>query len=185
MILGYYGLKISHDEIYRSILKTDKEASFNSEMALFARRKGFAVDCFAYNFYYTDPEDKKLSKKELLYKLERKLKKSNRDKYYDQMLESTIRCIKEGVKYTIQKPNFNIFVSYLGQKTPLIVSVNYAALHNKQGDPFESHDIVLVGVENKKFSYIDPKHAKEEKISYDDLLFSIFQGRLRLPAPIC
>lgn len=182
MILDYYGCETSQDEIYNFIVKaTPDGGSFLSEMARlarFAKAQGFGVDCYAYNLYLTDPKDALLSSKELLIKLDRRLSKHNRDKYYDLMLKSTIKAIKDGVDYIIRKPNLEIIKSYLSKKIPVSVRLNYAALHNQQGDPFESHDIVLCGLKDRRVYYIDPEHAKLESIKNDNLMFAIFQSKV-------
>ena len=179
MVLDYYGLKISHKDIFDFIIKATPEGgSFITEIARFAKSKGFKVDCYAYNLYLTDPKDVELSKKKLLEKLEKELNDSKRDKYYDLMLESTIKGIKEGVNYIIKKPNFRIIKSYLTRSIPLIVTVNYAALHDEQGDPFESHDIVLCGLEGERVYFADPEHAKIESIDSSDLMFAFLQRKI-------
>lgn len=179
MLLSYYGVSVSHKEILRFIVKIPPDnASFLMEMARFARSKGFNVDCYVYNLYLTDPKDSQLSKNDLLKKLKHEFDSHNRDKYYDLMLELTIKGIKEGVNYIIKKPNFEIIKSSLVQKIPLSVMVNYAALHDLQGDPFESHDIVLCGLSGQKVFYIDPEHAKRESISVSDLMFAILESKV-------
>jgi len=179
MVLDYYGIEVSHKEILNFIIKATPEGgSFVSEIARFAKSKGFKVDCHAYNLYLTDPKDAELSKKKLLEKLEKELDDSERDKYYDLMLESTIKGIKEGVNYIIKKPNFRIIKSYLTRSIPLIVTVNYAALHDRQGDPFESHDIVLCGLEGETVYFVDPEHAKIESIDSSDLMFAFLQRKI-------
>lgn len=179
MVLDYYGIRVSHEEIMNFIIKaTPGGGSFVTEIARFTKSKGLKVDCHAYNLYLTDPKDIELPKKKLLKKLEKELKDSKRDKYYDLMLESTIKGIKEGVNYIIKKPNFSIMKSYLEKSIPLIVTVNYAALHNKQGDPFESHDILLCGLEGDTIYFIDPEHAKIESIDSSNLMFAFFQRKV-------
>lgn len=179
MVLDYYGLKVSHKDIFDFIIKATPEGgSFVTEIARFAKSKGFKVDCYAYNLYLTDPKDSKLSKKELLRKLEKELKNSKRDKYYDLMLESTIKGIKERVDYIIKKPDFKTIKQYLTRSVPLIITVNYAALHDKQGDPFESHDIVLCGLDGNVVYFVDPEHAKIESIGSSDLMFAFLQRKI-------
>jgi len=179
MVLDYYGVKVSHQEIFDFIIKATPEGnSFVTEIARFAKSKGFKVDCYAYNLYLTDPSDSKLSKKKLLQKLEKELRDSKRDKYYDLMLKSTIKGIKEGINYIIKKPNLKIIKSYLARSVPLIVTVNYAALHDKQGDPFESHDIVLCGLDGNVVYFVDPEHAKIESIGSSDLMFAFLQRKI-------
>lgn len=179
MILSYYGLKVSDNEIFDFILKATPEGgSFLSEVGRFAKNRGFNVDLYAYNLYLTDPQDVTLSKKEFLKKLERQLRDSQRDKYYDLMLKSTIRGIKEGVKYIIKKPSFEIIGKYLNKKTPVSVRLNYAALVDRQGDPFDSHDVVLCGLRKRQVYLVDPKDASGKWFGIEDLMFAIFQSKI-------
>ena len=147
MILAYYGLNVTDEEIFKFIIKaTSDGGSFLSEIGRFAKHKGFDVDLYAFNLYLTDSKDDRLLMNELLDKLEKQLEGSRWDKYYDLMVESTIKGIKEGVNYTIKKPDFRIIKTYLNNKTPVSVRLNYAALVGKQGDPFDTHDVVLSGL---------------------------------------
>lgn len=179
MILGYYRLEVTRDEIFNFIIKaTPTGGSFLSEIGRFARSKGFVVDQYSYNLYLVDSKDVKLSKKDLLKKLEKELENSQRDKYYDLMLESTIRAIKEGVNYFIKKPSIEIIRTYLSNKIPLSVRLNYAALIGRQGDPFDSHDVVLSGFSKDKIYIIDPYDTSENLFNADDLMFAILQSKV-------
>lgn len=179
MILNYFGLDASFDEINDFIVKaTPDGGSFLTEIARYAKLKSFRVDCHAYNLYLTDPKDSGLSKENLLKKLEKELRSSKRDKYYDLMLESTIKAIKEGVNYVIQKPNFELVRSHLREKIPLVVRVNYSTLHDKQGDPFESHDIVLCGLSGNRVYFVDPENARQGLIDSQSLMFAMLQSKI-------
>lgn len=179
MILDYYGLRVSRDEIFDFIIKaTPDGGSFLSEIGRFAKSKGFGVDLFAYNLYLTDAKDALLNKNKLLEKLEGEMKNSERDKYYDLMLESTIKAIKEGINYIIKKPIIEIIKTYLNNKIPLFVRLNYAALVNEQGDPFDSHDVVLSGMEGESVWLIDPEDASKKLFDIQDLMFAIYQSKV-------
>lgn len=179
MILSYYDLEVSNDEIFNFIVKATPEGgSFLSEIGRFARSKGFDVDLYAYNLYLTDPRDKILPSDQLVKRLEKILRDSQRDKYYDLMLKSTINGIKEGVNYIIKKPDFEIIKEYLNNNIPLSVRLNYASLVNKQGDPFDSHDVVLCGLRNKEICLVDPEDASVEWFNIDDLIFAVSQSKI-------
>lgn len=179
MVLDYYGLKVSRDQIFNFIAKaTPDGGSFLSEIGRFARSKGFGVDLFAYNLYLTDPEDSHLSRSKLLVKFEERLKDSRRDKYYDLMLKSTIDGVKEGISYIIKRPSLGIIRTYLNKGTPVSVRLNYIALVNKQGDPFDSHDVVLAGLNGKKVYLIDPEDAEGKWFDDQDLMFAISQSKI-------
>ncbi len=177
MILSYYDKNYSVQEIYKELFKAYDGSSYNTEIARFAKNKGFKITCFTYHLYIIDPADSKLSKIKLTNKLKRELTEPWFDKENTLLVESTIRAIEDGVDIKIQKPLAKIIVSYLKKGIPLIASVNYAALHNTQGNIFEGHDIVLSGIENDNIIYIDPEHAKEEVISLNDLMFAIISRR--------
>ena len=159
------------------MIKTLDGSSYNTEIARFAKTKGFDVDCYAYNLYITDPKDTHLSAKKLTKKLKDQMTNSWFDKEQTLLVETTLKAIKDGVNYIIKKPSLKIITSYLKQKIPLIVSVNYSALHNSQGIISEGHDIVLTGLTKNKIVFIDPEHAKEETISPEDLMFAIISRR--------
>ncbi len=179
MILDYYGLKISREEIFDFIIKaTPDGGSFLSEIGRFAKSKGFAVDMHAYNLYLTEPEDSKLDKGEFLKKLVKELENSKRDKYYDLMLESTIKAIRNGINYVIAKPTVEIIKKYLNKMIPVSVRLNYTALVGEQGDPFDSHDVILSGIKNNDFYLIDPYDASEKLFKQDDLMFAISQSKI-------
>lgn len=179
MILGYYGLKVLKDEILNYIIKaTPNGGSFLSEVGRFARSKGFNVDLYACNLYLTDFKDANLDREGLLKKLENELKSSKRDRYYDLMLESTIKAIGDGINYIIAKPTIELIKKYLKNNVPLSVRLNYAALVGKQGDPFDSHDVVLSGAEKKTVYLIDPYDASEKFFEYEDLMFAIMQSKV-------
>lgn len=137
MILAYYGLNVTDEEIFKFIIKaTSDGGSFLSEIGRFAKHKGFDVDLYAFNLYLTDPKDDRLLMNELLDKLEKQLEGSRWDKYYDLMVESTIKGIKEGVNYTIKKPDFRIIKTYLNNKTPGICKTELCRSCWKTGRPF-------------------------------------------------
>lgn len=179
MILDYYGLKISRDEIFKYIIKaTPDGGSYLSEIGRFAKNKGFIVDMYAYNLYLTDSKDTDLDKRKLLEKLEKELNNSERDKYYDLMLESTIKAIRENVNYFIVKPSFKIIKNYLNRKIPVSVRINYTSLVGEQGDPFDSHDVVLSGFKDKEIFLIDPYDASEKLFNSEDVIFAINQSKI-------
>jgi len=179
MILNYYNIDVSQKQIYSFIVKaTPDGGSFLSEIARFAKSKKLNVDLCAYNIYLTNPSDKDLSKKKLLEKLDRQLKNSNRDKYYDLMLISTIKAIKENVNYIIKKPSIQAISDYVTNRIPVSVRINYATLVNKQGDPFDSHDVVVAGVNDDKVYIIDPADGSSKWFKNDDLMFAINQSKV-------
>ena len=179
MLLGYYGVKVSRQKIFDYVIKaTDDGGSFLSEMARFARNQGFNVDLCAYNLYFTSSKDAKLDKNKLLKKLEKELRNSQRDKYYDLALESTIKGIKEGVNYLIKRPSPEVIKSYLKKRIPVSIRINYAALVGKQGDPFDSHDVVLSGLKDKKVYLVDPADTSQKWFDIEEVMFAIQQSKV-------
>lgn len=177
MVLGYYEIDISPDE-FHSFLTTDPEkSSLMTDNAYFAQTKGLEVDCFAYNLYYTEPKDAELPQEITLKKLEIELD-NLADKWYEEQLNSTIRAIKSGVKYIIQRPNIEVINSYLNLGIPIIASVNSPALYGIKGDPYVSHAIVLSGLENRKIHFVDPTIPYEQTINDEYLLFGILARKV-------
>ncbi len=177
MIMSFYGVNLSSQDIYSSILRDLSGGSFNTEIARFAKNKGFKVDCFSYHLGLFDPKDTKLSKNELIKKLIGQKNHPWFSSEYYLVTDSIINALKNGVDYKIHIPSADIINKYLLNKTPLIVSVNYAALHNKQGDITATHDIVLNGIDKDNILFIDPEHAKQEKIDINQLMFAIYSRR--------
>lgn len=179
MLLDYYGINVSREEISNFIIKEDGGTSFNTEMARFVKNKGLNVDCLAYNLYITDPKiDKFLDKKNLLKRLESKLKNPKLDKFFELQLKSTIAAVNAGVDYQIKKPDIDLILSYLDKSIPLSVTVNYAAFRDKQFDVFEVHDIVLCGKNDKELFFVDPEDGEIKSINYKDFIFAFFQRKI-------
>lgn len=101
-----------------------------------------------------------------------------KDPWYEPALESTIYAIEAGLRYRIQKPNLKDVTRYLEAGAPAILAVNYSALHDLRGDPFEGHDIVITGVDKETFFFIDPRYGEEETITGSDLHFAFLQRKI-------
>ncbi|MCG2702711.1 hypothetical protein L6273_06290 [Candidatus Parcubacteria bacterium] len=177
MILDHYGVESRIGEINQSVWKAIDGSSFNTEIAQFAKLKGLLVDCFGYHLSIIDPQDSKLSAKDLTKKLEIEANNPLFNRDFVPLVNSLISAIKNGVNYHISKPSLETIKEYLEKSVPLIASVSYTALHNTQGDAFDGHDIVLSGIENGKIVYIDPEFATEELIDPEDLMFAIISRR--------
>src|SRR3989344_4435698 len=80
MILDYYGKDYSLLDIDKEIFKSYDGSSYNTEIARFAKNKGFKVSCYAYHLYITDPSDGKLNKESLIDKLRKELTQTWFDK---------------------------------------------------------------------------------------------------------
>lgn len=177
MVLSYYGRSVSYEEIYNFILKDEMGASFLTEIGRFAKNCGFCVRCSSYNLYLTDPKDARLSQRALLARLANE-QKDVTDAWFKEELESIVHSMRGGVRYVIEKPSCEILAKQIRLGTPVIVTVNPCALYDRQGKPFESHDIVLTGLERDTFSFIDPQDATERTIPSSDLMFAILQRRI-------
>lgn len=68
--------------------------------------------------------------------------------------------------------------TYLNKGIPVAVRLNYAALINKQGDPFDSHDVVLSGFVDNKVYLIDPEDTSRKLFNFSDVMFAIFQSKI-------
>jgi hypothetical protein len=177
MVLNYYGFAASYAQIGDSIVKDEDGASFLTEIGRFARNRGLAVDCFSYNLYLTDPTDARLSQPSLLRRLLGE-QTDVTDQWFKEELDSIIQCMRDGVRYVIAKPSLDEMVKRIHLGFPVIVTTNPCALYDRQGNPFESHDIVLTGSEGDAFLFIDPQDATERTISSSGLMFAILQRKI-------
>lgn len=178
MVLSYYGHEISEETILKKISKDQKGGTWLTEIAWFAKTLGLKPTCFAYNLYLTNPsKDKFLTPRALTSKLE-KQRNNLKDKWFAGLIKSTIKAVCSGVPYIIKKPDKELFKGYLRQSVPVILSVNYTSLYDKQGDPFKGHDIVLNGFEKDYFWFIDPEHGIKDKIHSDGLMFSLLSAKV-------
>ena len=154
MVLSYYGRDVTNEDINQFSVKDEEGNSYETEIARFAREQGFAVDCYAYNLYLTDPTDNDLSQETVLEKLKAKQRHLD-DAWYAPMLQSTIRRLERGGTYHIAKPRLDLMRSYLSHGIPLLPTINTAALYNKQGNPYSRHSIILTGFRDDQFAFID------------------------------
>lgn len=178
IVLSYYGYEISEETISKSIGKDNKGETWLTELGWFAKTLALKPTCYAYNLYLTNPsKDKYLLPRALANKFERQ-RKNLKDKWFSGLAKSTAKAVRSGVSYIIKKPDKELFKSYLRQSVPLILSVNYISLYDKQGDPFEGHDIVLNGFEKNYFWFIDPEHGVQNKIHEDQLMFSLLSAKV-------
>jgi hypothetical protein len=177
MVLHYYKKKVTPAQIKRFVLKDPQGATVLTELGRFATHCGLSAECLAYNLFYTEPADAALSPSRLYKKLKGQLAHL-KEAWYQVALESTLKAFDAGVRYRIKKPALADIRDYLTQGIPPILTVNYAALHEVQGDPFEGHDIVITGNKDNHFFFIDPKHGKEEDIAASDLLFAWLQRKI-------
>jgi len=178
IVLAYHGIEISEKTISKNLIKDQEGGTFITELARFAKTLNLKATCFAYNLYLTDPStDKNIDSQTLINKLE-KLKNGLKDNWFLEMTESIINTISSGISYIIKKPNIYLFKSYLRQAIPIIISVNYTSLYNKQGNPFEGHNIILNGFKEDYFWFIDPEHGIQDKIHSKQLMFSLHSAKI-------
>ena len=178
IVLSYYGYKISEETISNKISKDNKGGTWLTELGWFAKTLDLKPTCYAYNLYLTNPsKDKYLLPRALANKFERQ-RKSLKDDWFSGMLNSTIKAISSGVSYIIEKPHEDLFKDYLRQSVPIILSVNCSSLYDKQGDPFEGHDIVLNGFEKDYFWFVDPDHRIQNKIRANQLMFALLSAKV-------
>lgn len=182
MVLEYFGKVIAEETLDHFFIK--KGTTFSivpniTDGAMFAKRMGFEVDCYAYNLYITDPQiDATLPAKRLIAKLESKQAMLSELRAAD-ILESTIRCLQAGCNYIIDKPTIGCIDEYLSQNIPVILIVNHSALRDMPGeDLYKTHAIVLTGKQNDKIYFIDPQNAIQESISVERLMFALLQAKI-------
>lgn len=179
MVLGYYGIERSAEQLERTMLMEEYQGGRGTvlaELGRCAQGLGLRAVCYTYNLQLINPRAA-LSGAALLLQLE-----ARRPEFEGTpgaiTLESTIHCLKDGVRYAILKPSRQLLASYLGRGIPLVVAVNHAALRNVQGDPWAGHDIVLTGYQGDAFSFIDPHMGRQEMIAFDDLLFAMLAKKV-------
>lgn len=171
MVLAYYSVQVTQADVEKVVLKDVEGLTFNTELARFAHMQGFEMDCLAYNLRFINPQDRALSTTKLLRKLTQQPHIA--DVWFRQVLESTIRCLREGVNYRIQRPELGVICTYIQSGIPIIVDVNRATLLNQQGDPNAGHTIVLTGMEGTHCMYIDPQDGAVKQVQADHLLFAL------------
>lgn len=179
MVLSYYGMERSADELEPAMLMEEYRGGRGTVLAELGRCTqglGLRAACYAYNLQLISPRST-FSGAELLRQLE-----ARRPEFEGTpgaiTLESTIHCLREGVRYAVVKPSRQLLTSYLGRGSPLIIAVNRAALRNAQGDPWVGHDIVLTGYQGDAFSFIDPHWGRQETVAFDDLLFAMLAKKV-------
>jgi predicted double-glycine peptidase len=172
MVAGYFGRKLDRDEIDRALFKDSAGCSFNTDIARFALRHGFAAECYGYNLYLTDPADGGLAPSALLSKLRRE-QAHLRDQWYRPMLASIVAALAEGVRYVVRRPAFEIAAGYLRQRIPVIAVVSYPALHGVRGNPFSGHDVVLTGYDGRRVYFVDPLHGDERSVTRAHFMFAL------------
>ncbi|GEM_PF-6454153 len=116
MILSFYGTKVSSQDVHDYIVRDLSGGSFNTEIARFAKRKGFNVDCLSYHLGLFDPSDAKLNKDGLIKKLEEQKKHPWFSSDYFLITDSIVNALKDGVNYLIQIPSPEIIKRHLSKK---------------------------------------------------------------------
>lgn len=179
MVLSYYGMERSAEELERVMLMEEYQGGRGTvlaELGRCAQGLGLRAACYTYNLQLISPRAT-FTGTELLRRLE-----ARRPEFEGTpggiTLESTIRCLRVGVRYTVVKPSRRLLASYLGRGIPLIITVNRAALRNAQGDPWAGHDIVLTGYQGDAFSFIDPQEGRQETMAFDDLFFAMLAKKV-------
>jgi len=177
MVLNYYGKKLTTKEVTNSLTKSSDGHTHMTEIARFVHQYGLIVDCLAYNLFYTDPTDSSIAQWKLLKKFE-SMQQSISDAWYKERINSTVMCMREGVNYRIEKPTVQTISAYLSQGVPLIIAVNTCVFYNRQGDPYDGHDIVLSGIDGNLVQYIDPWSAQVQTLPIEDLLIAILARKV-------
>ena len=179
MVLAHYGVSVSRREIQQFLSSSPgKGLAYMAELAMFAVTRGIGSVCFGYNLALTDPnQDVGLSG----YALSRQLQAqrySLKDDWARAMDDVLTNALEAGVGYRIARPNTNLLQSIIRQNIPLIATVTYVGLHNRRGDVYAGHTIVVNGWEGGKFWFIDPINGRQCSIEPDDLLFAILSRKL-------
>jgi hypothetical protein len=172
MIARYFGREIDAAEIDRALFKDSAGCSFNTDLARIAVRHGLRADCYGYNLYLNDPADAALPPAALLDEL-RARQASLADPWYAPMLGSIVEALAEGVRYKVRKPVFDTAAAYLRQRIPVVAVVSYPALHDRRGNPFSGHDVVLTGYDARKVFFVDPIDGLEHSVGRAHFMFAL------------
>lgn len=177
MVLAYYGEQTSSDEIERFIQTAEDGTTYLTELARYACSRNYNVECLAYNLFLTDPRARTGSPPELLRRL-RCAGKNLPDEWFRGMLTSTIHAVQGGVRYTVVKPCLSMIMGALHHGIPPIVTVSEAALYERQGDPFVSHDVLVIGFEAKKVIFIDPAMGQRDSVEWPQFYFALLSRKI-------
>lgn len=179
MILEFYEYKIDRAELDEFFIKETVAFSINPELtdvAKFALKYGFTTDLHACNLFYSILKHN-VSEDKVIKRLEILQKRAGNRKYKIQ-LESTLQALKAGTNYFVEIPNPKRIKEYLSQNIPVIVTVNYSALHDQSSEDLDTgHAVIISGLSGDKFYIIDPNHTAEELIDQNQVLFAINQDK--------
>lgn len=178
MVLGYYGRPKANHDFRRSDPSVGTSVV---ETAKLATEQGLSVSCFSYNLELFDPSDAKLTKTQLLNKLEGLHGHPNCPAHLKDHIEDVFAALDKGVRYCIRRPTPALFQEFLSRGIPLIVSVYSAVLRDqRQRVPrhLANHSILLSGFEGDRVFYFDPNFTEEQSVSFERLLFAMYSRPL-------
>lgn len=177
MVLGYYGINKTENELVKSLGGLRKAGNYKgiraTKLALFARKIGFNADCYSYNTHTLDPSFARLSRNELIEKvgeLDMKAKKIDEKN----LIHSLHEFLKLGGNFKIEFPDKRLIINYLERKIPVIISVSSGAFFERKTDA--GHFIVITGYDNGKFCYNDPAFGIKGEMDENKLLFSWYSN---------
>lgn len=181
MIYKYFGKDISEKEIEKEIGGFKKFGSFATDHALMAKRLGFTVICYSYNLEYFEPNDTKLSRRDLIKKTISLIKKEKKN-LHKKELDSILKVLRSNVGFKMRMPSLNIIRKLLDKKLPVALLVNSVVLFERKfggkKDLDIGHYLVLTGYQKEKFYYNDPYRGNNYSISSDKLIFALSSNAL-------
>jgi len=129
MVLAYYGLKVTEEEIVKSaggIKKDYYKGILATDLGLAVEKFGLGVALFSYNTYIMDPTDK--TKKRIINKL-KQIRPKEKERYRAQ---SIIKFLKSKGEYKVKAPDIKDLYKFIRKKVPLIIYLSTSAFYGKQ-----------------------------------------------------
>lgn len=179
MLFEYYGVRVSRPKIEEFLTQAPSEGTaYLTELARFAVMQGLRATCFGFNLALFDPHrDAGLSSQGLIRHLANQ-RHTLRDHGFVKMLDVISDALAGGIDYEIVRPSLSVLAMTIRQHWPFLLSVSHTGLYECQGDVYAGHTVIVNGLEDGQFWFIDPTDGQQRTIAANDLLFAIFSRKL-------
>ncbi len=154
MILEYYGIKKSIDELKKDIPLFKGVGTYTPELGLYLLSQNFEVEIVTMNPHLFNASFKNASKKKTLTHLKKKHEKM-KGKEMKKCIEFFIKFIEAGGKLTVRVPNAEDIKEEIRNKRPLVVQLTSDFLSTAYLG-FNFHYNVVTGLDKKKVYVNDP-----------------------------
>ncbi len=182
MVLAYYGMKLSYNEIIKLAKLDPHIGSWWAQMAGVALDLKFKTELVNYNLSNIYDSDIAGLKGDKLIKRLRIQKRKIKELYYPE-IKYDIEMIKKGGKLTLKIPTKDDLIDWLKKGRPPILSIKvgpaYGEVPSKERKSLNQHGIVVYGYDGKNFLIHDPHPGKDaiKKLPDDLLMFSWYGGK--------